>query len=296
MAHEKGFGLVLSLRLGERVIVIGGDAPYQLLMGGAEGLEAAEAVPDFRENAQLDGSYLAGCRVSGRDITLQFEIADYEKREEHRRALISFFAPGADGELTVTRGSVVRSIGCRLRGRVQFLQETVHHYIRVRVPLYCADPYFCGAWETAVLKKGAAALMTFPLTMTAFSGVTAGVTVTEDCLSLDNRGDTETGFLLTLAISGDEDARMAGPCVMRDGDKSAYVKVLTTLTAGDILQISTVPGRKSVYKNGEPCMLFSRGSRFFALPCGTSTLRITADHVVGDIQASAAFRPRYYGV
>lgn len=294
--------LRLRLRLGDRVIRIGGSGtPYQLLASGLDGAESAEAAPVFRENAQLDGSYLTAVRVPGRDITILFEIADHANREALRRELISFFAPKAEGELRITRGSVTRSVSCRLSGRVSFLQETLSHYIRVRVPLYCADPYFYDDTVTAGLTRTADGLITFPLTLTEDAGLTAGVRAAGDRITVNNLGDTDTGFLLTLSVGPGNGASAAecqavNPCIAPEGEDGVHIRILTTLHAGDVLTVSTVPGQKAIYKNGERCMLFDRDSSFFPLPVGRSVMVLSADTIDGTLSASAAYRLRYFGV
>lgn len=294
--------LRLRLRLGGRVIRIGGSGtPYQLLASGLEGVESAEAAPVFRENAQLDGSYLTAARVPGRDITVTFEIADHANREALRRELISFFAPKAEGELKITRGSVTRSVSCRLSGRVSFLQETLSHYIRVRVPLFCADPYFYDDTVSAGLTRTADGLVTFPLTLTQEAGLTAGMPASSDKITVDNRGDTETGFLLTLSVGPGNgvsaaECRAVNPCIAPEGADGVHIRVLTTLYAGDVLTVCTVPGQKAIYKNGERCMLFDRESSFFSLPVGRNVMALSADTLDGVLSASAAYRLRYFGV
>ncbi len=291
------------LQLGDKTIHIGGaDDPYQFLAGGISGMETVEAAPAFREHAMLDGSYLVSARVPGRDISLLFEIADHAAREQLRSALIAFFSPKAEGMLTVTRGGVTRAIACRIAGRVLFTQETLYRYVRVKVPLFCPDPYFYDpAGCTVSLTQDAAGLLSFPLTLTAAAGMTAGTISRGRCLAIRNTGDTETGFLLTLSVAAgggyaEETCVAEGPTIALQGAEEAEIHVLTTLRAGDTLTVCTEAGKKSIYKNGEACMLFDRESHFFSLPRGDHVLTLGADVLHGALQATAYFRTRYFGV
>lgn len=299
MAAYEEKELVLLLTLGEDCIQIGGsDSPYRLLSSGIDGIESAEAALSFSENAQLDGAALLSCRVPGREITIRFEIADYDNRDRYRGELQSFFMPCAAGTLTVCRrGRADRKIGVSLNGRVTMTQETLYDYIRVCVPLYCPDPFFYAEAEPGIAAKGAEALLTVPLTVTSDTGVTAGEVVSADTMTVCNRGDMETGFLLCLhaseKVSG-EGCRIVNPKVTIDSD-GRYIRILETLAHDDTLTICTVPGAKYILKNGEKSMRFDRESSFFPLPVGISTLTFSADEQLGHLEAVLAWRTRHNG-
>lgn len=298
MAGNVG-ALSLVLRLGEKSITIGGaDTPYRLLSAGLDGVAGAEAALTTAENAQLDGAYLLSCRVPGREITLEFEIADYVRREALRAELISFFAPRSQGTLTVVRGRVSRTIGCMLYGCVSMTQETVYDYIRVRVPLYCPDPYFYADAEPRILSRTGEAGLTFPLTLTEDVGVTAGVVTVSDTMALSNTGDAETGFLLVLTaletVDG-EGAKIMNPCVTRLSD-GAYIRIFGEMAAGDTVTICTLPGAKYILWNGEKTMRFDGGSTFFSLEPGVTTLKLSSDEKTGHLEAVLSWRTKHFGV
>ena len=295
--------LILRLRLGNNTIVIGGaSSPYRLLASGLSGTEAAEAVTETTEQAQPDGALLLSRRLSGRDLTLQFEIADYDNREYYRRALLSFFDPGADGVLTVIRRDadgrqVVRSCGCMLSGRLCVTQETLDSYVRVRVPLFCPDPYFYSDTVQTNAARSVTPLLTFPLTLKEDEegGAVGGLIRFEDTVVIENTGDAPTGFLLSMrAVDSAGNAGMVNPIITREED-GAYIRILTALAEDDVLTVSTVPGAKYVLKNGENCLHFDRGSTFFPLLRGTNTLHISADIAPEPPDTVISFRCRYFG-
>ena len=294
--------LILRLRIGDRRITIGGaSSPYRLLASGFSGGEGAEAVVETMEQVLSDGELVLSRRLGGRDLTLQFEIADYDNRDVYRRALLSFFDPHADGTLTVIRqdgagGTVTRSCACMLSGRMTMTQEHLGAYIRVRVPLYCPDPYFYAELCRIGAARDVTPLFSFPLTVTEDCGGIGGLVRNADTLTAVNDGDAPTGFVLTLtAVDHDGTAGMTNPTLTREED-GAYLKILTTLAVGDTLTVSTVPGAKYVLKNGENELRFDRGSTFFPLLCGTNTLRISADAMPEQPDAVLSYRCRCFGV
>jgi len=285
--------LIAQLTLGGRTVTVG-NGVYRLLSSGLDGVDAPETALSFAEAAQLDGCSLISAKVPGREITLKFEIADYAERERYRRELLSFFAPKSTGTLSVTRYGVTRSIDCMLSGQVSFLQETLSHYIRVTVPLFCPDPYFYGAPQTAELIHGSVSNLYFPLTLTALSGFTPGWEIQGSRISVDNTGDTDIGFVFSMTAAAG--AQIVSPCITL-GNNAAHLRVLTTLSGGDILTVSTLSGSKYIRKNGAGCMFFDSGSTFFGLPCGTNTLHISsASASYGTFDAAVSYRLCYFGV
>ncbi len=293
--------LILRLQFGEQIITIGGaSSPYRLLASGFSGAEAAEAVVEAMEQTPADGGIVLSRHLSGRDLTLQFEIADYDNRETYRRALISFFDPAADGTLTVIRRgddgrSVTRSCVCMLSGRVTVTQESLYSYIRVRVPLYCPDPYFYSDTCRVQAARTVTPLLTFPLTVTEDAGAVGGLIRCEDTLVIHNPGDAPAGFVLSLrAIDHGGTAGIVNPVITREED-GAYIRLLTTLADDDTLTVSTVPGAKYVLKNGENELRFDRGSTFFPLLRGVNTLHVSADAMLEPPDTVISYRCRYFG-
>lgn len=294
--------LAMRLQLGTQCIDIGSPhAPYRFLAGGISGLEAPDVTAVMRDKAHLDGGVCLSSRVPPRTITLQFEVADITQTERLRAALISFFSPTADGVLSVTRNGVTRYIACRLASGVTFTQETLYHPLCVRVPLICPDPYFFGELQCATMRESAAGLLYFPFTLTDEGGITGGIVGGDRSISVDNKGDGEAGFSLVLSVDdGDgyegDGCEMSGITLSQKGHGGDRIYADVTLKKGDTLEICTVPGAKYVRKNGAPCMLFSRDSRFFSLARGITTLDFAFDTLCGKPQASLSFRPSYLGV
>jgi hypothetical protein len=301
MEHKND--MILRLQLGEKMITIGGaSSPYRLLSSGFVGGEATEAVTETAHRAQPEGALVLNRYPAGRELTLLFEIADYDNREAYRSSLLSFFDPTAEGVLTVTRvgtdgRSVSRSIACMLSGRMTMTQENLHSYIRVRVPLYCPDPYFFSDTAESAAAHDVTDLLSFPLTVTADTGAVSGLVQNEDVLRVWNSGDAPTGFMICLRAvdyGGTQTAATVNPVITREED-GAYIRILTTLEVGDTLVISTLPGAKYVLKNEENCLRFDRGSTFFPLLCGQNTLHISADAMPEPPDTMIAYRNRYFG-
>jgi hypothetical protein len=272
----------ISMELAGGRVQIGRGEPFRLLF--AQGLEAAQYEVGLGENALLDGGYVASERVAPREIDIEFEAAQWALTQQHRLRLIGLLRPKTAGTLTVSRAGVTRSIGFRLSGRPRFKQESLYDFLRVSVTLVCPDPYFTDPSDSAARFLSVRPLFAAPLTSWAGAGTASGMVTASGSLEIENAGDTDIGVVAELTA----ETRVAvnGECV----------RALTELAQGDSLAISTVPGQKSIRKNGEPANFYDRASVFFQLPTGRSTVTVSADTGADNLRARIRYRLKYLGV
>ena len=270
-----------------------GDSQVRMEKGGlfrvlsAEGLETGEIETDYAENTVLDGGSAGTARLKSRRITVVFEYAGIPT-DDIRYALISLFAPGQEGTLTVVRGGGERITGIRLCG-ADCLQENLYDPLRFRLHLICPDPYFYDPTPTVLPLREKVPLLLSPVFSFAGDGLTSGLTGPVRAAPVVNGGDAPVGVTAMLyAASGN----VTDPFLRCMGKK---VTVPGVLHRGERLLISTVPGERRVEKNGEPFYGFDRASEFFTLPCGMSLVTAAAAAGMDDLAGTVSFRRKYFG-
>ena len=80
-------------------------------------------------------------------------------------------------------------------------------------------------------------------------------------------------------------------------DDGSYIRVLTTMQKGDLLEINTNTGQKAIYLNGTNITnRLDRTSNFIGLKVGKNVLTYTADSGYLHLSVRLFYRPMYLGV
>lgn len=283
--------ITLTITIGDERITIAKDSVYRLLNDGISGIESADCEAVLTEYAAMDGGYLDAVRIPPRTISVSFAIDDKRQTEELRKKLIAMFSPKKRGVLTVDRGNRRRKIAFYLANRPEFSQPNIiQDRLRVTLTLICPDPYFEDVNATTVNFMKAAPLLTFPFNSLAGVGITAGVLIVTDRVTLVNDGDVPVGIVCDITANG---GTVTNPKISMNGQ---YVRVIKTMEIGDSLSIDTNKGNKNIYFNGESQFIFDRTSVFFELPVGENEIVISADAGVKDAKASFTYSFKYLGV
>ncbi len=289
---------IFYLSTGEDMLMLGGDGPYRIVAGGLSGFETPSTRIKYTRRSRLPGAYVTGAHVEPRHLRIRFEIDGDGEKEVHRRRLLSFLVPGKRGLLTAVRGLTVRRIAYYPEGEVIIQEETRFSPVTVTLSLFCPEPYFRGETVTYPFSGRAEGLLTFPLTFTAESGITAGVAGGEREAIISNEGDAAMGICAVVTVSaadGAETFAAVNPTLTLAGVGS--MKIEASLSDGDTLTVSTEEGEKCVRINGVLYMRYTAGSRFFALPPGKGTLTLTWERLEGGrVDALVTATPRYYGI
>ena len=283
--------ITLTITIGNERITIAKNSVYRLLNDGISGIEAADCEAVLTEYAAMDGGYLEAVRVPPRTVSVRFAVDDKRQTEELRKKLIAMFSPKKEGVLVVDRGGRKRKIAFYLNNRPTFSQPNIiRDRLMVQVDMICPTPYFEDVNPTTINFMKPAPLLTFPFNSLQGVGVTAGVLIVTDRVTLVNDGDVPVGIVCDITANG---GTVTNPKVSMNGQ---YVRVIKTMEIGDALSIDTNKGRKNIYFNGESQFIFDRTSVFFELPVGENEIVISADAGVKDAKASFTYSFKYLGV
>lgn len=283
MTPNTSFRLVI----GDDEITISSTSVYRLM--DFDGIAASDITITTANNAVMDGGYIQSVRVGMRDINIQFCIADKPLIEPLRARLISFLKPKVCGALYVTRGEVTRRIYCYLATKPDF--EQPNKLLSISIVLKCPEPYFLDEFDSNPQYLTFAPVLNFPLTFLPAAGLTTGIQITSDVITINNTGDVDVGIICD--ISADKGS-ITNPKISIDGGD--FVRVITVLDQGDTLTINTRPGEKDIKINGESKFIYDITSIFFSVPVGEHTIQISADAGVTNANSSFTYALKYLGV
>ncbi len=272
-----------------RQVEISPTAPCRLLEDGLSGFGCAGFDVGLCSYASAAGGYAQKRRFAERELSLTFEIAG-DRSEEIRRMLISMMDPAEDGELDVRIGDAHRRITVIPWDEARFVTPLFTDYVEVTLSFVAPTVFFRDAEDVAVRFADAVPLLTFPMNFMQNAGLASGIYRTTDTAAVVNPGDAPCGMVVTVRAAGGE---VKNPCI-RCGEK--YILIPTTLSDGDVLTVDTRARRKNITINGERCFQFEKGSTFFTLPTGESSVTVTCGEGKPYLEASLTFTPLYFGM
>jgi len=272
----------LRFESNRKVIEVGRGKPYRLL--NIEGIEAGEMELSTADNVLYDGSKIRNRRIKFRPITIECEYTGDDK-EAQRRFLAGFFNVHYDGILKIDYAGVKRETLYIVEGFRAKL-ENIYNPLRFLVHLYCPDPFWLDNFEISEEITTWIGGISFPLKLpTKFS--TAGSRI----INVVNNGDVETP--VKIEIFGP--ATNPKIALRETGD---FIRIKDTLTADDIVTITTEFGNKRVEKNGQNAfnILDLPDSTFFSLQVGDNVIEFTTEDVSNNANAKISYRNRYLGI
>jgi hypothetical protein len=115
-------------------------------------------------------------------------------------------------------------------------------------------------------------------------------------ITVDNIGDVSCGCEIIFQALG----TVTNPELL-NMDTGEYIRLLTTMSAGDELRVYThFAGKRVVNVNGTTVTnafsLLDTGSAFFQLAAGVNTLRYDASVNMELLEVSIYYRPQFLGV
>lgn len=277
----------ISLQCGTNVIRTGDDYGWALL--SPHGMDDIDYDVSGVEYADLDGGYIANERYPTKDYTLKIvsKLTDEDAIAALYEQLIEYIAPEEKTTLTVYRNGIERSAACKITS-VKHLEKSYRYPPHLQIKIFIPDPWFYGVEiENTFMSK--IPMLTFPWNSLAGYGITSGVITSGNTVEIENEGQKAVGFTLTITATG----TVVNPRI--DCSNGDYIKINRTLTAGEVLFVSTVQGAKRVKVN-DVSFYGWKNSKFFELPKGSVTLTLSADSGVGNMTKSMKYKWRYRGI
>ena len=267
-------------------LTIGSDTLYGITH--AEGLESSDITINMVPIAQYDGSTVNKIRIEPRPIIIEAEYPAASDTEEIRHWLQSFFTPKNKGSLSVNYCGTVRKIEYYC-SRFKDNRINIFSPLAFSLTLTCPDPWFYDADEHTTDMVETVPLLTFPFNSLQGVGITSGTRFRSTEVEIDNIGDDEIGLVVEITANG----TIVDPYI-ESGTQRVQAKC--SLEANDVIVFSTVPLKKDIIINGEGNTPYYRGSEFFSIPPGKSTLRVGAASGASNATTEIRYSFKYTGV
>lgn len=256
----------------------------------AKGLDEANVEVYSQKAAVGDGDIITGQRVGSRTIEFVAKLRNSALNEVVRRAATSFFTASRTYDVYVTRyGDPRYASECRL-DNLSCATENLNKPVTVKIALIMPEGYWLSADSFGKNIAGITGRCGYPYVSQSGWGRIYGVYAYAGTVYLDNDGDAEAYCQAVFVAQG----TVTNPKLIAGG---GWVRVLCTLTAGDVLVIDGKS--KGVTINGvNAAAMVDKESNFdgIVFGIGTNSIGFTADVGSNVVAVNVYYNKRYMGV
>ena len=255
-----------------------------------DGIDPPDATINTSKNAGADGSVFNSATVNDRQITLTMAI-NYPA-EQNRIELYKYFK----SKYPVTLYYKNDSRDVYIEGHVQSIQVGYFEKKQTfQVVISCSKPFFLGYYNDIQDFSTVIPLFEFPFDIPA-----AGIEFSEIEQNIEksimNKGDVDTGVLITIRATGAVDT----PKIFNVETGEYYILDINLLL-GDEITINTRIGEKSVtlLRDGVRSVIIGylrEGSTWFQLKPGDNVFTVAAESGIAYMYTSFEVMDLYEGV
>lgn len=262
-----------------------------------EGLGAPDVTIQEQKSPFQDGSVSIDQLLMPRNVVIEGVVAvgnNNALRYQYRKDLCAVVNPKlGPGRLTYTNDHGTWTLTGIPKGPVFPNKNANDGNQRFQITFYCFDPYMYDVSETELEMQNVVPLTTFPLTFLAGGNILSEYV--GGAKSAFNSGDYATPITL----------RIYGPCTnpkLTKVNTGEFLKITKVMASGDLLEISTRAGYKTVYytpsggSRANAINLLDFDSTFFQLDPGENSLELTDDTASGSKLCFVSWYNRYVGV
>ena len=165
------------------------------------------------------------------------------------------------------------------------------------IDLFCPDPMFRNETPSNVVMADWLPQFRFPLIIPEDGGIVMGLRTPSTITAIENDGDTDCGFVVVFQATG----TVTNPYIILI-DTQETIKLDTTMEAGEVIEVSTIPNKKTVVKVKGNTMVNAfneynfQVSTLFKFRVGTNSVRYGADDSSENLIVNVRYSPEYLEV
>ncbi|SDN79195.1 phage tail family protein [Acetanaerobacterium elongatum] len=244
-----------------------------------------------------DGDTYVGNRIESREIEIVGCIRSRKKEEmlALRRRLNKVLNPQLSATLTYSYGDFIRVIDCKANNAPVYAKPGV--FAGFTVNLLCLDPFWRENAETKAAVASWLGSLEFETEIPMDTGMELGYREPSRIVNVFNAGDVGTGIRAEFRATG----TVSNPEIL-NVDTGEYLRFNNlTLSAGDLLTVSTHYGRKvcTLKQNGavtDALRYLDVDSAFLQLVPGDNLFRYSATAGENNLEVSVYHNNKYLGV
>jgi hypothetical protein len=244
-----------------------------------------------------DGSTYLGNTLDKRDITLEIAIVCNTEEEliKYKSTINKIFNPKfGEGYLVYKDDVKERKVKC-IVNKLPYFSSINNRATNCLIGLTANNPFWTDILESKeeiALWKGD---FEFELELTE-EGIEMGHREPSLIVNVNNSGDIECGMRVDFKAL----ATVINPSILNINTQE-YIKVNKTMTAGEIISVSTYFGNKKITStlNGVISNVFNYidfQSTFLQLDVGDNLIRYNADTGLDNLEVTIYYIPQYLGV
>lgn len=243
------------------------------------------------DNAAGDGAVVTGKRVAARDLSVSASSMRIANNAVLRARASSFFNPKYTFKIYLTYQGRTRWISAELAG-VDLPTDMVCVPQTFTATFLAANPYWQSVDDFGQDIAAITPRWGFPYLDHPTLGVLVDIANFARSVVFEYDGDVPAYPTITITA----DAEVTNPKIVKD---TAFVRLIDTLNAGDILRITTNPRDIRITKNGQNVLnKVDRASNFTGMQMqpGTNTVSYEADYGDNNLHVVIRYNKQYLGV
>lgn len=254
------------------------------------GMNPPKANINTSENALIDGATFNSAKIKTRNIVV--ELVFNEPIEKNRIELYRYIKLKQKHRLKLTNG--MRRV--TIDGYVESVEISYFNKRETaQISFICPDPALYSYEESQIDFSVVRSLFEFPFSIEA-AGIPFSELEANSMRSIVNEGDLPTGFVVRFRALGDA----TNPIIV-NANTGEQMKVNVSMTAGQIVEIDTREGRKTVklIDDGVETNLlneFIYDSTWMTLDAGANVMQVGADSYPENVETYLIFTPKYEGL
>ena len=220
-------------------IIDGGD--WKIPSNGLDGFASQDNEITMNSNAFGNGAQKSGERLGPKDRTVLAQVSDRNMNEILRERARDFFKFQHEYRIYATYMGTTRWCEGSLC-KIQLSEDNVYKPVRLQFTITCGDPLFRSVDNFGKDIAEIIPMIGFPYICTSKGRVT-GVYNFEKEVEVYNDGDVDTFCKAIFRANGD----ITNPKLIVNGK---YVRILSTMVKGDVIELDFTTERPRVTKNG----------------------------------------------